>query len=186
MKNMIALVTILLLSACAGDDKEETVFSSIPPAAVQETELTVPVCGPTLNVPDSLMDIVAVQAQRWVSATGCAVTYSSEGTPVHLVKELFDPEGRVIWGDTEVHTVNGKFASCTSLTVSLQSRDLDQTFGHELGHCWGATGGIDGGGHTVDGLMKAWHKPEEDGHINADALNLVCTNVPCVVFNPER
>lgn len=186
MNHLHLALAISLATGCAAGQALDANALDFEQAQPTEAEPYVLLCGPVLSVPEGLMDLVQPAADRWSKATGCEVTYAPDGALVHTVAELFDRDGKVVWGATSVHTINGNFAWCTSVTVSLKSRNLENTFAHELGHCWGARGGIDGGGHTEDGILKAWHKPGDNDSINAESLELVCSSVPCAVMQPEE
>lgn len=145
-----------------------------------------PACGADFKVSAELLPAAQAQGARWAAATGCPVTFSEAGIPVTLEQELFNDEGTEVWGATHVKTRGGVFTRCVSVQVSRAATAPELTLGHELGHCLGAArGGTDGAGHTEYGIMKAWHDPESDYRLNAEALELVCSSVPCRAFNPE-
>lgn len=191
----IALAILALACGGAADDSGSDGSAGSPADTESTTEPVLalapdttarkfadPTCGMTLRVSTEWLPMAKRQGARWGTATGCPVTFSDAGVPVTFEPGLLDNE---VWGETIVHTINGHFAWCNSVRISLESRDIEQTLSHELGHCMGAVGGIDGGGHTTDGIMKAWHRPEDDSHIDAAALGLVCASVPCLKFVPE-
>lgn len=149
MKN---LLLIPFLFACAGATEEQ--------------------CSVTLNPVPELAEYTIHAAERWSTATGCAVTVGEGGTPVVLVPNPTLADGtpkRAVY-DAEEDVIKYRSGDIVSWTA-------ETILAHEIGHLLGCHR------HTNKGLLI--EKPALRQPIEYEDLECVCESLACRIMQPE-
>jgi hypothetical protein len=184
VKNLVALFLIVeCFSIVACGQAPSDVDSQTPDQVQDAPELSVlsepepeePLdagCDVAFAPAPELADLVALAAQRWSRATGCAIEISDGGIPFVGADGLTTDDGAEARGGTLI-----RGGECVSITIVLEGAWAHRTIAHEMGHCLGA------GGHSTTGIMAT---QSNETVIDAASLELVCANMACAGFAPER
>lgn len=166
------LLSLPLALACNLD--EVPPLPVVPPerAIYSPAEVTPPAkaCRVAFSPDEAIRPEVEAAAERWSTATGCTLEVSDAGFPVVVVASVVRPDGSQSPGMTTPERVE------INVRI-LRNGQLDDTLMHELGHALG-------GNHTESMGVLSRHKGHTDV-IDAEALETVCSRLPCPAFNPE-
>lgn len=170
---LVVAVAMLALGLCSGCG-----------AIYEHTKIAATVLSPDAV----LADETERWANRWSGATGMRVVLGTGGIPVEAVEFVtLDAKHPDPCGATAqvVDSVTGDFLRGEVVQVNYPRRPRGcpgwgYTLGHEIGHAIGAIG------HADSGLMMPWLPLNVVHRIDEDSLALVCSQAPCLEFNPEK
>lgn len=160
------LLSLPLALACTSD------VSPPPPPPPERAIYSPPECRVAFSPDEALLGDVEAAAQRWSTATGCAIEVSDAGVPVVIVASIVRPDGSQAPGATSPER------DFVEINVRVGHAQRKRTVLHELGHALG-------GDHvSSDGVLsgqKGWRPV-----IDSAALESVCSRLDCPAFNPEE
>lgn len=169
------LVSVLPLALACNPDE-------VPPLPVVPSERAIyspaevmPAGKPCRVVfsPDEAIRLdVEASLERWSLATGCTLEVTGAGVPVAVVASIVRPDGSQSPGMTTA----GRDRVEVNVRI-LRNGQLAPVLLHELGHALG-------GDHTESMGVLSGHKGHSDV-IDVEALETVCSRLPCPAFNPE-
>jgi hypothetical protein len=165
---MIRVLLVAALAACGGAaESEPDLLASVPYVLHDE-----PRCGLVLSPRPALADATQSAAERWSAATGCDVRVSPGGVPVIHVTGLVTTSGKRAAGAWRSYVGDDV---CKRIDIDDELGG-PRTVAHEVGHCLGAHG------HAESGLMA---EGAGNGVIDEATVEFVCSQVPCLSFQPE-
>lgn len=166
----LAAICLSLAPGCDG-------VASPPSAAVGAPGSSlIASCSFAVEADPVLEPLVAEAALRWSLATGCDIYLAPDGSgqaaaAFRLVARIFRPDG------SEAPGVTNAERTLAEVSARAGRRQRGDTVLHELGH-------VLGGDHTESlGVLSG-----TAGHstvIDAEALESVCSRLPCRALSPE-